>query len=62
MYLPKHFAETDVAEMHALMRAHPLATLVSDGPDGLNVHKCYGYIANQRLARCILTAVDAVAG
>ena len=36
MYLPKHFAETDVAEMHALMRAHPLATLVSDGPDGLN--------------------------
>ena len=33
MYLPRHFAETDVAEMHALMRAHPLATLVSDGPE-----------------------------
>ena len=28
MYLPKHFAETDVAAMHALMRAHPLATVV----------------------------------
>ena len=27
MYLPKHFAETDVTEMHALMRARPLATL-----------------------------------
>jgi len=32
------------------------------GPDGLNVHKCYGYIANQTVARRILTAVDAVAG
>lgn len=38
MYLPKHFAEDDVAEMHALMRAHPLATLVSHGPDGLNAN------------------------
>jgi len=38
MYLPKHFAENNVAEMHALMRAHPLATLVSDGPDGLNAN------------------------
>jgi transcriptional regulator len=38
MYLPKHFAEDDVAEMHALMRANPLATLVSHGPDGLNAN------------------------
>ena len=38
MYLPKHFAEDDVAEMHALMRAHPLATLVSHGPDGLDAN------------------------
>ncbi len=38
MYLPKHFAETDVAEMHALMRARPLATLLSHGPDGLNAN------------------------
>jgi transcriptional regulator len=38
MYLPKHFAEDDAAEMHALMRAHPLATLVSHGPDGLNAN------------------------
>lgn len=35
MYLPPHFAETDVAAMHALMRAHPLATLVTSGPQGL---------------------------
>ena len=35
MYLPKHFAETDVAAMHALMRAHPLATVVHSGPQGL---------------------------
>ena len=38
MYLPKHFAETDVSEMHALMRAKPLATLISHGPDGLNAN------------------------
>jgi hypothetical protein len=31
------------------------------GPDGLNVHKCYGYIANQRLARQLLAIVDAAA-
>ena len=38
MYLPKHFAEEDVAELHALMRAHPLATLVSHSPEGLNAN------------------------
>jgi transcriptional regulator len=38
MYLPKHFAEDDVAEMHALMRANPLATLITHGPDGLNAN------------------------
>jgi hypothetical protein len=31
------------------------------GPDGLNVHKCYGYIANQTLARRILAVVNASA-
>jgi len=29
MYVPKPFAETDVARLHALVRAHPFATLVS---------------------------------
>ena len=38
MYIPKHFAVDDVPEMHALMRARPLATLVSHGPDGLNAN------------------------
>ena len=38
MYLPKHFVENDVTEMHALMRTNPLATLVSHGPDGLNAN------------------------
>jgi transcriptional regulator len=35
MYLPDHFRADDVAQMHALMRAHPLAALVSAGPGGL---------------------------
>jgi len=29
VYVPKHFAETDVASLHALVRAHSFATLVS---------------------------------
>lgn len=29
MYLPPHFAQADPAHLHALMRSHPLATLVS---------------------------------
>jgi len=49
MYLPKHFAETDVAEMHALMRAHPLATLVSAGPDGLNANHIPLLLADGKL-------------
>ena len=35
MYVPEHFRMSDAAEMHALMRARPLATLVSAGPAGL---------------------------
>lgn len=38
MYLPKHFAETDISVMHALMRKHPLATLVCHGPAGLDAN------------------------
>jgi transcriptional regulator len=35
MYLPKHFEQPDTAALEKLMREHPLATLVSTGPDGL---------------------------
>ena len=35
MYLPEHFDETRAAVLVALVRAHPLATLVCHGPDGL---------------------------
>ena len=35
MYLPAHFNETRVDVLHALMRAHPLATLVVSGGAGL---------------------------
>ncbi|MCX7961038.1 MAG: FMN-binding negative transcriptional regulator [Burkholderiales bacterium] len=34
MYLPDHFAETRVAVLHALIRAFPLGTLVTLGPEG----------------------------
>ena len=29
MYVPRHFAIEDPAQLHAFMRAHPLATLVT---------------------------------
>jgi transcriptional regulator len=35
MYLPKHFEQPDTAALHQLMREHPLATLVTQGPAGL---------------------------
>jgi len=35
MYRPDHFRVDDIAQMHALMRARPLAALVSAGPSGL---------------------------
>lgn len=36
MYTPDHFAETRPAELHRLIAAHPLGTLVTHGPDGLD--------------------------
>jgi transcriptional regulator len=38
MYLPKHFAEPRVEVMHELMRAHPLATLVTFSSSGLDAN------------------------
>lgn len=35
MYLPAHFEQKDPAALHALMREHPLAVLVSQGSEGL---------------------------
>jgi transcriptional regulator len=36
MYLPSHFKEERTAVVHDLIRAHPLGTLVTFGPGGLN--------------------------
>ncbi|QJR13765.1 FMN-binding negative transcriptional regulator [Usitatibacter palustris] len=38
MYLPKHFDEPRVETIHALIREHPLATLVVRGPDGFEAN------------------------
>jgi len=35
MYTPAHFKIEDAAKVHALMRAHPFAILVTQGADGL---------------------------
>jgi transcriptional regulator len=38
MYVPKHFEETRVETLHELIRAHPLAALVTLTADGLNAN------------------------
>ncbi len=38
MYLPKHFEEPRLDVMQQLIQAHPLATLITTGPDGLNAN------------------------
>lgn len=38
MYLPAHFAVTDRAQLHGLMAAHPLATVVMQDGDGLSAN------------------------
>lgn len=38
MYTPRHFEAPDLAAMHALMRAHPLAALVTQSARGLDAN------------------------
>lgn len=38
MYIPTHFNEPDIAVMHELIRARPLATLVTQSANGLNAN------------------------
>jgi transcriptional regulator len=38
MYTPSHFSESRVEVMHALIREHPLAALVTLGAEGLNAN------------------------
>lgn len=34
MYIPRHFDQSRIEAMHALVREHPLATLITQGPGG----------------------------
>src|ERR1700733_9592580 len=38
MYLPTVFREERLETLHSLIRAHPLATLITAGADGLNAN------------------------
>ena len=38
MYLPKHFAESEIGPIHELIRERPFATLVTQGSDGLHAN------------------------
>ena len=38
MYIPTHFAESDIAVLHAMIRQHPLGTWVTQGTDELIVN------------------------
>jgi transcriptional regulator len=45
MYIPKQFEEPAVEVMHELIRAHPLATLVTQSSNGLNANHVPLYLA-----------------
>lgn len=45
MYLPTHFAESRPEVLEALIRDHPLATLVTQGADGLDANHVPLYVA-----------------
>lgn len=38
MYVPQHFEETRIDELHRLIREYPLGVMVLHGPDGLDAH------------------------
>lgn len=38
MYLPRHFEETRIEELHHVITAHPLGMLVLNGPGGLDAN------------------------
>ena len=38
MYIPQHFEETRIDELHRLIREYPLGVMVLHGPDGLDAH------------------------
>lgn len=38
MYAPKHFEQNNIEAMHALIRAFPLATLITQGTNGIAVN------------------------
>lgn len=38
VYIPQHFAETRIEELHRIIRAYPFGALVFNGPDGLDAN------------------------
>ena len=47
MYLPKHFDEPRIDVMHDLIRAHPLATLITTTADGIEANHIPLLLADQ---------------
>ena len=54
MYQPRHFEETRPEELHALVRSHPLATLVTWGPQGLEANHIPLYLRTQESGPAVL--------
>lgn len=50
MYIPKHFEEPRIDVMHELIRAHPLATLVTLSSSGLNANHIPLYLSDDSSA------------
>lgn len=48
MYVPKHFSETDISVLHALISAQPLGTWVTQGSDELLINHIPFYLEADR--------------
>ena len=54
MYIPSHFRQSDTEELHALMRAQPLATLVTQSADGPTANHI-PLLLDVQAGRCVLS-------
>lgn len=45
MYLPKHFEQQDLQELHTLIRQYPLATLITPTPQGFEANHIPMYLS-----------------
>jgi transcriptional regulator len=53
MYLPEHFAQTDISTLHDTITAHPFGSLITHGTSGLDAnHLPFELLRNEGILGC----------